>query len=333
MTSHSTTTARCDPSPSGKVGPIDKDVEQSSSLNFAKFLNVVILALTALASWLFVSPHDDYAGSGLLCYVVNGFLITECTVVGSAFFFDTFGTTTFHKYKIRPEHVASQALIERSIWERIRKYRTEWITYTVTWTLSNMTFEDGDQSKYPGVAKSILQVAALCVFLDAYVYLVHYWMHTRQGHFCHKKHHSFRYVNCWFVDHETQLESFLIAVGKHGALAYFSPHPQTAFEYLFATKLWNVVAHCGYNLPIFQWVDRYLPFMGTPNRHEQHHYHGDANLSIFTTIFDYLGGSLVWTDDEATQWRREKFQSAKKLGSSDDIIQWKLDPASVVKPQ
>ncbi len=94
-------------------------------------------------------------------------------------------------------------------------------------------------------------------------------------------------------------------------------------EYLFVTNLWNVMAHCGYNLPLFQFVEVYLPFMGTPNRHEQHHYHGDANLAIFTTIFDFFGGSLVWTDEQAHQWRREKEQ--KEVWRRDELL-GELDP-------
>mmetsp|Transcript_30538 Transcript_30538/g.46855 ORF Transcript_30538/g.46855 Transcript_30538/m.46855 type:complete len:314 (+) Transcript_30538:50-991(+) len=291
-----------------------------TGLFFAKALNVSILGVAAIASWLFVSPLSPHG----LYYVLNGFLVTEITVVGTAMFFDQF-ETILYPYKIRKNHVASESLIEQSIWERIYKYRTEWITYTLTWVLSDMSFE---KQTYAGIWLSMFQVIILCILLDGYVYFVHWWMHTRQGHFCHKKHHSFRYVNCWFVDHETKLESFLIAVGKHGALVYFSPHPDTALQYLFVTKLWNVTAHCGYNLPIFVFVDRYIPFLGTPNRHEQHHYHGDGNLSIFTTVFDYICGSLVWTDDEASQWRRDRIHSGKKKASS--FERWKFDPKSVI---
>lgn len=292
-----------------------------TSLLQTKVLLVALLAATALASAFFV---DTFMYSGLPYYVFNGFLITECTVVGAALFFDTFASP-FYQYKIRKDHVASDELVVRSIWERIYKYRTEWITYAATWLLSCMSFE---HQTYPGIATSALQVASLCVLLDFYVYLAHMWMHSsRQGHLCHKKHHSFRYVNCWFVDHESQLESFIIAVGKHGALAVFSPHPQTALEYLFVAKLWNVVAHCGYNLPLFHFVDKYMPFMGTPNRHEQHHYHGEANLSIFTTIFDYFGQTLVWTDKAAMEWRRH--QRLQKRGDGEAFAAtWKVDPAA-----
>ena len=295
-----------------------------SSLQLAKALNILCLAIIATVSVLFLSPLP-YSG---LYYVVNGFLVTECTVVGVSLSFDYFAKLkSFQKYKIRKDHKTSDELIETSIWERISSYKTEWIVYTLTWYFSNMSFES---SEYPGIGSSLFQVMMLCIFLDGYVYLVHLWMHTRDGYYTHKKHHSFRFVNCWFVDHESEYESKLIAFGKHGALAYWSPHPQTALEYLFVTKLWNVMAHCGYNLPLFEFVEAYLPFMGTPNRHEQHHYHGDANLAIFTTIFDCLGGSLVWTDEQAHQWRREKQRKysssdGKEVGRRDELV-WELDP-------
>lgn len=287
---------------------------QKDSLFQAKALLMSILALVAVLS-LFLKP-DPYPG---LYYVVNGFVITEWTVVGTALFFDA-NSDRWRAYKIRKESPDVSKLIERSCWDRIFKYKTEWMGYYLFWLLSKMTFED----TYPGVFWSVAQVYALCVVYDAYAYLAHKWMHTaRKGLVVHKKHHSFRYVTCWFVDHESYPESLLMGVGKHGILALVSPHPRTAFEYLFVIKFWNVIAHCGYNLPIFAFIDRYLPFSGTPNRHEQHHYHGEANLAIVTTVFDYLGGTLVWTDEEAIEWRRQRRAKGITLGES--ITTWKLD--------
>lgn len=291
--------------------------DRISTLIVAKSLNGLILLTLATISMIFLSPLP-YSG---LYYVVNGFLVTECTVVGCSLLFDYLATVeSFQKYKIRKDHKSSNKLIERSIWERLASYRTEWMLYTLTWALSTMTFVD---NPYPGIARSTLEVMALCFFVDGYIFFAHLWMHSRQGYFVHKKHHSFQFVNCWFVDHESGMEAVLIAMGKHGALAYYSPHPQTALEYLFVNKLWNVMAHCGYNLPLFDFVEKYVPFMGTPNRHEQHHYHGDANLAIFTNIWDFLGGSLVWTDEDAIRWRREKHHKQRE---GKGRIVWQLDP-------
>lgn len=229
-------------------------------------------------------------------YTLCGFLITECTVVGTAVFFDV-AAGHLAPYKIHKEHQRSEKLKQRAIRERLAKYKTDWIVYLFTWLLSSMTFE----SELPSLLVNMAQLTAMCVLLDCHIYAAHWWMHTKEGRSVHHKHHSFRYVDCWFVDHESALESALIAVGKHGLLVVFSPHPYVAFVYLWLTKFWNTVAHCGYNLPLFQFVDKFLPFIGSPNAHELHHFQGECNLAIFTTILDQLFGTAASSGQQLKQ--------------------------------
>lgn len=236
-------------------------------------------------------------------YTFAGFLITEAAVWIPVWTFDAMADR-WKQYLIRQPTAYERAVMAKvrvkETERRFSKYKTEWLIYLFTWTLSSMDFQDDP----PTHITAIGQIAGLIFLLDVWIWFAHWWLHSRNktwgGHEVHLQHHSYRFVGCWYVDHESGLESVTIGVVKHGLLAYFSPHPYIAFIYLFYAKLWNVLAHCGHRLPVFDFIDKYLPFIGTPNQHELHHFHHlDGNYAVFTTVLDRLAGTHA-VDDEAS---------------------------------
>lgn len=233
-------------------------------------------------------------------YTCAAFFITESSVIGPALFFDYMGPS-LQQYKIR-KTPANEEMISAAKYERFSKYKTDWVIYLIIWCCSNMEFA----LTPPSWILSILYAVVLAWILDFYIYMIHWWMHIDRRFLIHKKHHAAQLVDCWLVDHEEGWESLLIGIGKHSILVLFCVHPRVAFIYLFYTKFWNVIAHCGYNLPIFQFMEKYLPFLATPNQHELHHfYHKDMNFSVFLTLPDWLMGTLAVTDLEAKRFRRK----------------------------
>lgn len=237
----------------------------------------------------------------IVLYTVFGYTLTELGVWLPCLYFEYY-EQELEYCKIRKNindvlQKRNDSMIKRQIELRLENWKKEWVIYLTTFLLSDMDFN----STCPGVLSFIFQFCGLVVLLDLWIFLVHGWLHTHtgsilgswSGYKVHKEHHQVVLVSCWLVDHEDPLESLGIGIGKHGLLAFFSPHPYVAFAYLLFTKFWNCICHCGYNIPLFQFIDRYLPFISTPNQHEKHHYnHDDTNLCVFVTFFDYLAGTL-----------------------------------------
>lgn len=230
-----------------------------------------------------------------LSYIVIGTLLTEFCFWVPGYFFEYFAES-LKPYKIRNTDgikgfKESQAKLRKeAIDSRVAGYKTDWIIYLVPWLLSSMSFD----SEIPSFLEASWILFIMILVLDTWIFLVHLWLHSKYAYNRHKYHHSFRHVTCWFVDMEDPIETVLIGGGKHINLVLFSPHPYIAFVYLFITKLWNVLGHCGYNLPPFQFIETYLPLIASPNGHELHHYeHVDINFSVFFTWLDYLFGTLV----------------------------------------
>jgi len=234
-------------------------------------------------------------------YTLVGFIITELSVIVPALFFD-FMRPYLKQYKIR-KAFPTKEMISTAKYDRLRKYKTDWLIYLATWCCSNMEFTVAP----PSWTVSILHAVILSWLLDFYIYLTHWWMHIERRFHIHKKHHTVQIVDCWLVDHEEGVESALIGFGKHMILALFCAYPRVAFVYLFYTKFWNCICHCGYNLPIFQFIENYLPFIATPNQHELHHYyHKNMNLSVFLSVPDWLMGTLAMTDVDARRFGRKR---------------------------
>lgn len=244
--------------------------------------------------------RSDAFFSDAAFYTLVAFLITELSVILPALFFDFMGPF-LKQYKTR-KALPNEEMISTAKYERLSKYKTDWLVYLITWYLSNMDFS----LTPPSWTISIIYALVLSWALDFWIYLIHWWMHVDRRFFIHKKHHTAQIVDCWLVDHEEGWESLLLGFGKHMILVVFCAHPRVAFTYLFYTKFWNVIGHCGYNLPIFQFMETYLPFLATPNQHELHHYyHKDLNFSVFLSIPDWIMGTLAVTELDAQRFRRK----------------------------
>jgi len=236
-------------------------------------------------------------------FVFISWFLTEVNFWGLGFFFEYFAEHPWLKpYKIRniealPDGTKlkvkkEMARLKQHAWDqRWEKYKSDWIIFLGSYALSSMRFS----AEMPTLFWCFAEALFLILMFDAWIFIVHYYLHHAIGYRHHKEHHSFRYITCWFVDLESPRESMLIGGGKYAILSIWSPHPYVAFIYLFCVKFWNVLSHCGYNLPLFQFIDTYLPFIASPNLHEIHHFKHDtryANMCVFTTIFDYMAGTL-----------------------------------------
>ena len=215
------------------------------------------------------------------------------------------------RYRIRHPTVYEMAVMDKlrkeKESERIRGYKYSWIIHTITWGVSSMSFGNLSWSSPTSdlyIYDCIKDILVMIIILDSYIYWLHSWLHWRSnkwgGHEIHATHHSYRFVGCWYFDHDSSLEAFSIALGVYGILAYYSPHMVTCFIYLWVVTVWSVVIHCGYNLPIFQFMDQYLPFINTPNCHELHHFHHlDGNHAAFFTVWDSIIGTHCRSDVSA----------------------------------
>jgi len=229
-----------------------------------------------------------------VCFTLMAFIITEGSVWGTALLFDYFAESSYLKpyvirdiNKIKPGQEHPDKQIKRAMKIRYEKYKSDWIIYLMAWCLSSIRYDT------PSISDLIIDTFVLILTLDVYIFIAHWWLHSKWGKDDHSLHHTARYVSCWLVDHESSTESAILGIGKYAILVFYSPSAYSSYIYLFIAKFWNVLAHCGYNLPIFQWIDTYLPIIATPNLHEiHHHHHGMANLAVFTTILDYLFGTI-----------------------------------------
>lgn len=259
-----------------------------------------ITRLTADGSLLYLL-FSEVSFQDALFFVFCAFVITEAAVWIPTLIFDAMAEP-WKKYRIRQPTVYEQAVLDKVRTEqeskRIKGYfgPVNWSIYIMTWCCSTMSFN----ADVPSLWECAKENFTMIVILDFYIYCFHAWLHWRHplgGKEVHDVHHASRYVGCWYVDHEAPLESLCIALGKYGILAYFSPHPYSAFVYLWIVKFWNVVHHCGHNLPIFDLIDTYLPFIDTPNLHEIHHFHHlSGNYAVFFTVFDFMFNTKCRSD-------------------------------------
>lgn len=236
-----------------------------------------------------------------LFYVFSAFVITEAAVRIPTWLFDAMAEP-WKKYVIRQPTVYEQAKLDKVRAEqeskRIKGYfgPVNWSIHILTWCFSTMSFD----AEMPSLWECAKENFTMIIILDFYIYFFHGWLHWKHplgGKEVHDVHHAYRYVGCWYVDHEAPFESLCIALAKYGILAYFSPHPYSAFVYLWIVKFWNVVHHCGHNLPIFDFIDKYLPFIYTPNLHEIHHFHHlSGNYAVFFTVFDFMFNTKCRSD-------------------------------------
>lgn len=258
-------------------------------------------------------------------FTVMAFLAAESSFWGLGLFFDYFAEASWIKpYKIRDvekvpglkEEMAK--LKQRAIDERVYgRYRTDWIIFLGAWLASSMDC----RAPCPSFLTMFKDVCIMVLILDAWIFIAHWILHSRLGYVSHKRHHSFRHVQCWFVDIESNAETLLIGVFKYALLAYYSPHAYTGLVYLFWAKFWNVLAHCGHNLPIFQFIDEYVWFIASPNLHEIHHFsHSDVNLCVFTTVLDSMFGSLERNPYKQTRSKTSIYQRRKHARNELSLI-------------
>lgn len=244
-------------------------------------------------------------------YTLGAFVMTESAVWIPTWVFD-YMAKPWKKYRVRQPTVYEQAMMDKVRKQQERKRISSywflgWFLHLLTWSLSSMSFSDPLPDLWTVVKENFYAI----FFLDFYIYLLHWWLHLRHplgGKKIHDVHHAYRFVGCWYVDHEAGLESLFIASAKYGILAYWSPHPYSAFIYNWIVKFWNVIHHCGHNLPIFEFIDTYFPLIDTPNLHELHHFHHlDGNYAVFFTVFDWFFNTKCRSDVVAlTEFGRGK---------------------------
>jgi sterol desaturase/sphingolipid hydroxylase (fatty acid hydroxylase superfamily) len=136
---------------------------------------------------------------------------------------------------------------------------------------------------------------ALYFFLfDTWFYWLHRWMHTEPVYtWVHKIHHRSRAPNLVSTFSVNPLESFINGGFVPLFLTVFMVHEQTLALIVPTNVLMGIYVHSGYELLPRWWHKNWTTkWFITASFHDQHHKFVTTNYGGYTTLWDYLCGTV-----------------------------------------
>lgn len=142
----------------------------------------------------------------------------------------------------------------------------------------------------PTIYEIIWDLTAALLIYDALFFVIHLLLH-RNVHFYewfHKEHHMHDRLHARVTHQLTVTERVGLVLTANFALKLVHAHPLTRILYV-PVFLWLLIEnHAGYDLPwsVDKWI--WIPRMGGPRHHYQHHMRGSGNYQPFFTYLDTI---------------------------------------------
>lgn len=129
---------------------------------------------------------------------------------------------------------------------------------------------------------------------DTYFYWLHRWMHKKPIYqWIHKLHHHSTSPNLLTTLSVNPLESFINGGFAPLFVTLFTVHEETAKLLIPCNFIMGLYVHCGYEFLPRWWNKSWLTkWFITTTFHDQHHKYFNYNYGGYTTIWDYICGTV-----------------------------------------
>ncbi|TGK07951.1 sterol desaturase family protein [Leptospira semungkisensis] len=140
----------------------------------------------------------------------------------------------------------------------------------------------------------ILSTLLILAIQDFYFYWTHRLMHTRWlFKIVHKVHHDSLIPSPWTAYSFSVWEALIHALILPIIATLFPVHPLALLVFMTFQIIRNVLGHSGYEIfPSWMISNRILKLINTNTNHDMHHQSFRYNYGLYTTIWDYVFGTV-----------------------------------------
>jgi len=244
--------------------------------------------LHAIFHWF----HDQSFGSWVLFSILSNFVIAGSSIAGCWWVQRQFRSRAIFEHpQPLKEHDAALALgcillnscVSIAGWVL---WKSGWITLT-----------------FPGVLRTVFDLAVLLVYMDAGMYVTHLLVHhPALFGIVHQTHHAHVSTNPLSLFVLNPLEVFGFGGLMISALVLFPLSAIAVVLYLNLNILFGTLGHAGVEpFPAGWFANRFVRQIGTSTFHGQHHANPRFNFGFYTVIWDRLFGTIHPDYDRAVK--------------------------------
>ncbi|TGM10814.1 sterol desaturase family protein [Leptospira selangorensis] len=140
----------------------------------------------------------------------------------------------------------------------------------------------------------ILSTVLILGIQDFYFYWTHRLMHTRFFYKrVHKLHHDSTTPSPWTAYSFSPWEALIHSLIMPIVALLFPVHPLALMIFMTFQIIRNVLGHSGYEIfPSWMGTNKILKLLNSNTNHDMHHQSFRYNYGLYTTIWDYLFGTV-----------------------------------------